>query len=61
MTPLPRRRITRRKESVEKPVTKLYKKQFDIAQIADIMEISVKNVKDILKSKGLVSLTYIFS
>ncbi len=41
-------------KGIEKAVTKLYKKQFNIAQIADIMELPVEKVKDILKKNGMV-------
>ncbi len=43
-----------RQEELTKAVTKLYKKQFDIVQIADIMEIPIDKVKDILKGKELI-------
>ena len=43
-----------REEELTKAVIKLYKKQFDIAQIVDIMEISIEKAKDILKRNGLV-------
>ena len=43
-----------RQEELSKAVTKLYKKQFDIVQIADIMEIPIDKVKDILRGKELI-------
>jgi len=43
-----------RVEGMEKGIINLYKKQFDIAQIADIMEISSEKVKDILKKYHMI-------
>jgi len=43
-----------RVEGMEKGVINLYKRQFDIAHIADIMEISVEKVKSILKRNNMI-------
>jgi len=41
-------------KGMEKGVLNMYKKQFDILQIADIMEISVEKVKHILKKYKMI-------